>query len=436
MKRCTLTMLGLLLACSLWAQFSRETIHTDVVLYNKRQSFDHYLREKVINQPFAEPLDSNTEDQYESACWSISQFLLRSPQIKNGLDKLFAGYDSLQYPTKRALLEAAYTVYPAAYSNAMQQLLQKETVPKLFAMEALYLYREDASLNRLMNLQGLLKQKFPGADTLPLLATLKQYLALHQSYTQQPTPPVTDLFLHQQAVGQKIIYSFQRWNRDYPGLAIVQYADGHFARDDAGKLLVFEQLARAASNLPYFITNGNTPQGIYSIQGTAVAHNNFIGPTPNLQMVLPFESDSLYWHTPYDSTRDALSNYLNLLPASWQSYAPITEAFYAGKTGRSEIIAHGTTLNPEYFKGQPFYPLTPTLGCLCAKEIWNEFNGSFINSDQFNLVNTFIATPGETGYLMVINLNNQSKAVNREELEQWADAAEKKLSGKPAAGSH
>jgi hypothetical protein len=427
MKRCSLTVLGVLLAFSLWAQFTREAIHTDVVLYNKRQSFDHYLREKVINEAFAGPLDSNTEYLYESACLSVTQFTLQSPQIKAGLDKMFARYDSLEYRTKRALLETVYGVYPAAYTTTLQQLLLKETVPKLFAMEALYLYRQDASLTQLLQLQTLLKQRFPAADTVPLLAALQQYLALHQSYTQQPVPPLTDLLEHQSVLGQKIIYSFQRWNRDYPGLAIVQYADGHFARDGSGQLLVFQQLARSASNLPYFITNGNTPQGIYSIQGAAVVHNNFLGPTPTLQMVLPFEADSIYWHTPYDSTRDALANYLQLLPPSWQSYAPMTEAFYAGQTGRSEIIAHGTTLNPEYFKGQPYYPLTPTLGCLCAKEVWNEFNGSFLHSDQFNLVNTFLATPGDTGYLMVINLDNQDKAVAREELEKWVLATEKKL---------
>jgi hypothetical protein len=157
---------------------------------------------------------------------------------------------------------------------------------------------------------------------------------------------------------------------------------------------------------------------VYSIQGTDIAHNNFIGPTPNLQMVMPFESDSTYWHTPYDSSKTALLNYLHLLPVSWQTYQPMTEAFYAGQVGRSEVIAHGTTINPAYFKDQPFYPLTPTLGCLCAKEIWNEFNGSFIESDQFNLVNSFLATPGDTGYLMVINIDNQQKAVTREEVEQ------------------
>lgn len=418
MKAILFSGLWCCLVLPVFSQYAREDIHTDVVLYNKRLSFDKYLREKTIRDAFAAPLDSNTEDKYESACWAICQFMIRNADVQQGFEKMFNAYDSLAYSTKRAFLEAVYTDYPTEYSNREKQLLQKETNPKLFAMQALYLYRNDASLDQLMQLQTLLQQKFPGSDTLVLLQELKKFITLHESYTAQPIPPVKELFAHQQALGQKIIYSFQRWNRDYPGMAIVQNADGSFARDSSGKLLVFQQLARSGSNLPYFITNGSTPQGIFSLQGTAIAHNNFIGPTPNLQMVMPFESsDSAYWHTAFDSTQTPLYNYKQLLPASWQQYEPMTEAFYAGKAGRSEIIAHGTTIDPSYFKGMPFYPLTPTLGCLCAKEIWNEFNGSFTESDQFKLVNTFLNTPGDTGYLMVINLDNQQAAVTAAEIE-------------------
>jgi hypothetical protein len=417
LKQVVFVLVTLLFTTTLAAQLSKEAIRTEVVLFNKRQSFDHYLRDKTIDAAFTEPLDSNSEYKYESACLAISQFQLQSPAIQKGLEKMFKGYDSLQYSTKRALLEAAYGVYPGVYADDIKQLIRKETVPKLFAMQALYLYASQPDLQALVQLQELLKAQFPASDSLPLLQELKKYLVFHQAYAAQPIPPVKDLFAQQQVLHQKVIYSFQRWNRDYPGLAIVQYADGSFARDSAGQLLVFRQLARAASNLPYFITNGNTPQGIFSIQGVAVSHNHLIGPTPNVQLVLPFEADSIYWHTPYDSAATALDNYLNLLPESWRSYQPLTEAFYAGGIGRSEIIAHGTTIDPGYFKGKPYYPLTPTQGCLCAREIWNESSGTLLNSDQFNLANTFLAKEGNTGYLIVINLDNQQKQVSKEEIE-------------------
>jgi hypothetical protein len=198
-------------------------------------------------------------------------------------------------------------------------------------------------------------------------------------------------------------------------------------RNESGRLMVFQQLARSASDLPYFVTNGSTPQGIYSIQGTAVTRNNYIGPTPNLQLLMPNEKDWVkYFHQPVDSTQDSLQLYNELLPVSWRNYSPMAEAWIAGKIGRSEIIAHGTTIDPEYFKGKPYYPLTPTMGCLCARELWNITSGRLLISEQFNLVSTFTATPGQKGFLYVINLDDQQKAVTREEVERLVNLFERK----------
>jgi hypothetical protein len=202
-------------------------------------------------------------------------------------------------------------------------------------------------------------------------------------------------------------------------------------RNAEGRLMVFEQLARSASGLPYFIADGNTPQGIYSIQGTAVTYNKLIGPTPNLQLVLPYEKKwATYFHLGdslvLNPGVDMLWSYLQLVPPSWRVNPSVTEAFYAGKIGRNSIIAHGTTIDPEYFKNKPYYPLTPTMGCLCAKEIWNVSNGRLLESDQFNLVNAFNATPGNKGYLYVIDIDDQRKAVTRGEVERWVKEFEEK----------
>jgi hypothetical protein len=407
------------------AQLSKDAISTDFVLYQRRVNFDRVLRGQTINATFALPLDSTTEDRFREACWSISQFLLRSPEIEKGFGKLFSNYETLDISTKRALLEAVYGTYPQTFQKQVLERVSKETVPKLFAVQVLYLYRIHKTAANTDFLRKLVGERFPGYQEDVLLNELDSYLQQHEIFTRSPTPGIVSLFDDQKRLGQKIIYSFQRWNRDYPGLALIQNADGSFCKDGNGKLLMFEQLARSASDLPYFITNGNTPQGIYSIQGTEVSHNNIIGPTPNIQMVMPFEADSSFWHIPYDSTKDALTNYLGLLPGSWRSYLPMTETFYAGKAGRSEIIAHGTTIDPDYFKDRPFYPLTPTQGCLCAKETWNIFTGKILQSDQFDLVNTFLSTPGNTGYLMVINIDNQQKKVGREEIEKWVQDFER-----------
>lgn len=414
------------ISLSSFSQFSANTITSDFVLYQRRLSFDKYMRERTINGAFALPLNTDTEEKYLEACDAVSQFLLYSPQIETGFRKMFENYSWLQYSTKRSLLEAVYGVSPSAFQSVIIPLISTEKTPRLFAMQSVYLYRADSSKKNTAYLQKLLQQQFPSYTTDSLLIELDHYLSHNRSYRKQSIPGILSLFAWRKQSGQKMVYSFQRWNRDYPGLAIIQQADGSFAKDSSGRLLVFRQLARSASDLPYFITNGSTPQGIYSIQGTAVSRNHLIGPTPNLQLIMPNETDSVFWHTGYDSSATILTNYLNLLPPVWREYAPVMESFRAGKIGRTEIIAHGTTIDPDYFKDKPFYPLTPTMGCLCANEKWNIFNGKLLESDQLNLANGFVSTPGDTGYLFVINLDNQQRPVSREEIEKMVAEFEKR----------
>lgn len=419
-----------------YAQTRREDIHTDFVLYNRRVTLEKDLRERIIGKHFSLPLDSNSEDGYLSGCWAVSQFLFDGPEVLEGFGRLFAGYDSLSYDTRRALLEAVYAVAPKQYISEVTSVLDRETDARLFALCAVYLYRQDTSTERGNELKIRLVEKFP-ADTMAVLQELSTYLSYHTANQRGKLPDVGELLRYRRGDGQKVIYSFQRWDRDYAGLAIVQNADGSFVRDGQGRLQVFQQLARSGPDLPYFITNGNTPQGIYSIQGTDVSRTNFIGPTPNLQLLMPFEGEwgkyfhdsslvspgsvaAILVHTPEardEMSVDSLALYRQLLPPGWRSYAPMMEAWAAGRIGRTEIIAHGTTIDPEYFKGKPFYPLTPTMGCLCAKELWNPTTGHLLVSEQNNLVNAFLSTPGRKGWLVVLNLDDQHRPVSREEVE-------------------
>jgi hypothetical protein len=201
-------------------------------------------------------------------------------------------------------------------------------------------------------------------------------------------------------------------------LTIIKKPNGKFMRSADGAIFSIPHLARSASNLPGYLTNGNTPQGIFSIQGSEISKNIFIGATPNLQLVMPFEvSVGKYFHQPnmHDTTWSK-KYYENLLPESWRNYEPIYEAFYAGKAGRTEIIAHGTTIDPEFYRGMPFYPNTPSLGCLTAKEIWSGIDGTCFVSDQLALMNAFFSVGVEAGYLVVIEIDGKQQPVVLDEI--------------------
>lgn len=416
-------------ACS---QTRREDIHTDFVLYNRRVALEKDLRERMIARHFSVPLDSNSEDGYLSGCWAVEQFLFDGPDVRQGFDHLFAGYAGLGYDTRRALLEAVYAVEPDRYQREETALLDGERDAHLWALCAVYLYRADASVGVANDLKIKLAERFPGYDTVAVLRELMGWLG----YRSPRLPDVDELFGWKRGI--KMIYSFQRRDRDYPGLAIVQDADGRFVRDEGGRLQVFEQLARSGPGLPFFLTNGNTPQGVYSIQGTDVSRTNFIGPTPNLQLLLPGEGSEepgfsgggrwgKYFHdTAVVAGDDSLNRYLGLLPPGWRVYAPMMEAWKAGVAGRTAIIAHGTTIDPEYYRGRPFFPLTPTMGCLCAKELWNVTSGNLLVSEQNNLVNAFLSTPGRKGFLVVVDVDDKRAAVSRAEVEGWVKTYESK----------
>ena len=83
--------------------------------------------------------------------------------------------------------------------------------------------------------------------------------------------------------------------------------------------------------------------------------------------------------------------------------------------GRTEIIAHGTTVDPSFYSGKAYYPFTPTAGCLCTKELWDE-NGKRIFSGQQKLTNAVKQAGGADGYLIVIEIDDAQRAVTINEV--------------------
>ncbi len=371
--------------------------------------------------------DSTNEHQFQGALWAISQFMLTNDTTRQIIDNLFTNYNNINSDTKRAMMEVVYGLYKGKYLKEVQAKWPAEPNEKVMAMMLAHLWRQDNS----MQTKVYLSSKFNANHELLETPLMHEFIkTIGPYYREQNKIDLLEFFQHQQNLHTKIIYSIQRKNRDYPGLAFIQNADGSFVKDAKGKLKTFVQLARSASNLPYFITNGSTPQGIFRIDSTDVSRNQFIGPTPNIQLRMPNEipGDSFFIFPNQPIINDSiyLLEYNKLLPVKWRT-ASMQQSYFAGKVGRSEIIAHGTTIDPTFFKGKPFYPCTPTLGCLCAKEIWDPKTGKLIQSDQVDLVNAFLSTPGADGYLFVINIDDQQKSVQPLQLQQLVKDFENKI---------
>ena len=165
--------------------------------------------------------------------------------------------------------------------------------------------------------------------------------------------------------------------------------------------------------MPGYITNGNTPQGIFKMNGFDTSINYFIGSTTNIQLAMPNEYNRSFINGDIVDTTWTLEQYKNLLPPNLQNYKPLYGTFYAGKAGRTEIIAHGTTVNPAYYSSNSFYPHTPTMGCLTSVEIWNNKTGLLQKSNQQKLTAALQKNGGAFGYLIVIELDNTSSEIYR-----------------------
>ena len=121
----------------------------------------------------------------------------------------------------------------------------------------------------------------------------------------------------------------------------------------------------------------------------------------SIQMVMPFENN----HQFFQGNRDYEMYYKTLLGEILGKVTALYEAYYAGKLGRSEIIAHGTTIDPEFYRGQIFYPCTPSLGCLCSPEIWDE-DGRISYSAQQQILDALIKNNLTPEWLIVAEISD------------------------------
>jgi hypothetical protein len=290
-------------------------------------------------------------------------------------------------------------------------LLEETTDPKIFAICAEYLMQHKKSdIGKKILSKKLLEKFTDTAYKNPVLFMLSTRLAPTEVNTQSVHEVLKEVLNKNFLPHQIVMYSFQRKNRDYPGMVLIRNADGNFVKDSSGNLFHIPQLARSISNLPGYLRNGNTPQGIFKMYGFGVSMSNFIGPTANVQMGMPVELSIQKFFddsTILDSTW-TIDWYQKLIPKKLQNYLPLYGSYYSGIAGRSEIIAHGTTIDPNYYSGKPFYPLTPTQGCLCTKEIWD---GKRLESDQQKLVNGLLKAGGANGYCVVFEIDDKQVPV-------------------------
>ncbi|MEP0860026.1 MAG: hypothetical protein HRF52_01145 [Ignavibacterium sp.] len=406
--------------------YKKDDFYSQATLKTEREKFYSTTINETINKSISLPLTDSTESKYTSAFWAMELLQFRNEITDKAISNSLTDFQNRSIAFQRALMEVIYTLYQSEFVDEIKSLLPKINNSKIFAMCIHYL-KEAEDVEHLKRYTEIFESKFMRPEEDPIIKMLNYDLNT-EFRNKLNTPPLIDLLKKNFGSDKFVIYSFQRLNRDYPGLVMIKKPGGKFLRDESGEIFSVPQLARAITDLPGYITNGNTPEGILSIQGTDVSKNTFIGPSPNLQLVIPFEvTPEIYFHKSIDDSVWNFDLYKNLLPESWQDYLPIYEAFYAGKAGRNEIIAHGTTIAPQFYNDKSYYPFTPSLGCLTTKEIWSEETGRLVESDQLKFMNALLQFSELKGYLIVVNIDDKHSAVELREIKDLILLAENKL---------
>ena len=390
----------------------RSKLYSDYALTENRKEYINDLNKKIKNA-FGKELNSASESEWRSLFREVGLIYYRNDDVYQAVKKAVYYSPSASIKFNRSLVETILILYPNDFQEFINNIQGTTNDPTLFAYTVHYKLQQNDRLSVRVNFSTELKKRFPNWENFSQLKFLNYYLI----NSETKTPNLKKLFTHPFIKGKTIIYSLQRKNRSFTGLTIIKKPDGTFVKGKNDSIFYIKQLALSVSGLPGYLSQGNTPQGIFSIVGFYVSPTPSIGPTASVITRIPYEvSTELFYHGLVKNTKWEMEDYKNLWPNGWQDYLPIFESFYAGKTGRRKIVMHGSVDDLTFYKDEPYYPLTPSKGCLTTKEIWSEATGKNIESDQTKLMNAFFSTGELEGFLVVIDIDDKESDVAIEEI--------------------
>ncbi len=367
-----------------------------------------------------------------SALWAVQFLNVERDAGREILLRALPLTPSQSIDFQRDILSAAYTLYAKESQSLVSELLPQIATPRQFAIAAYALLAADSSETTKNFIRDTMRSRFTDTrnaqdwKTEPRLVALGHVIDVDMLAERRARPPLVDLLAasfvpaaipnNTERKGLPVVFSFQRHDRKHFGLAVVRGADGKFVRNADGTIFHIPHLANALTNLPGTITNGNTPQGLFTITGAGTATNKWIGPTPYLESKIPIEgslADFTHAENKNIWTEDA---YEAFLPEKWRQYTPFKEAYLAGLAGRDDMLMHGTTINAEYYRGQSYYPGTPSAGCLVAEETWSKDEGRLQTSNQLALIKAFTRDGVDRGHLVVVELDDGLMAVSLDDV--------------------
>jgi len=369
------------------------------------------------------PITASNENHWRHLLWTTAVVEPRETFVAEALNQILklstrASLSSVEAKTVDQAMKVGTQLYlsdPDFYGSIGQRFvetIEQSPEPEWVAVAMSGLAKGKFSTPELIRLSGAVKSRFPGWSTNVYLQTTMQEIA--DSATPQPLPPLKELLNWEIAPQQLHLYVLCRDDRRVLCRAVLKDQNGKFVRQGK-ELWSVSLLLESIHELGWNFTRGQTPQGIYRLEGTVSQPDDEFfrayGQFSLVNLFVPFESGAKAF-LPNQPGRFVgnLADYTALLPPGWRDYRPMQQTFWAGKAGRGLFRIHGSGESVDFFRGKDktvpeSYNWNPTIGCLSARELYNE-KGQLIQADMPRVLQALRQVGGKDfkGYLVVVNV--------------------------------
>jgi hypothetical protein len=376
------------------------------------------------------PVTDANETHWRKTLWATALLEPRQPYVANALAEILALTDrpnltNAQIRTVQMAMQIGTQLFlsnPQFYAgigDRFQKTVEQTPYPEWAGMALSALVQ--GGLDKEIAKEQLEKTKirFSSINSPDLKVAIAD---IAEQINPTPIPPLTDLLNWQILPQQTHLYVLCRPDPTVLCRAVIKDRNGNFVRENSrpnAPIWSVPLLTRSLHGLRWHLTRGNTPQGIYRIEGTMPRSEKpyfgAYGQFPLVKVFLPFES-GVKSFVPTQSTDfiQNIQNYQTLLPPSWRGYTPIEQAYWAGQLGRSLIRVHGSGEFPSFFANNSRFPQSagwnPAIGCLSAKELYND-DGSLKEADMPKILQALSRAGGGQieGYMVVSQVEGNSK---------------------------
>lgn len=374
------------------------------------------------------PVSDRNERYWRNILWTTAVVAPQESYVAEAIGQILSlttrpGLSRSQQRTVDMAMQVGTQLYlknPSFYAGigaSLSDTLNRSRDPEWTAMALSALAKGGMEETELRQLTDRLRQRFPRwQQNLALKTTLRD---VEMRLNPTPTPPLSDLLNWEIAPRQAHLYVICQTDRAVLCQTILKDRNGQFFRQN-DQLWSVPLLLQSIHGLGWNFTRGNTPQGVYRIEGTVPQPDDEFfrayGQFSLVKLFVPFET-GLREFLPgrRGAFTGSIAAYRQLLPPSWRNYWPIEQSYWAGKAGRGLFRIHGSGEAPDFFSGKPDYPESynwnPTIGCLSALELYDE-SGNVQQADMPRILNAFstVAGKGFSGYLVVVEVPGEGKA--------------------------